>query len=96
MEEFKRIEEYIKVGNGKDNFLNNTKNYFVNMVSYSHKIHKTGLKGCPNSGCAFKYIDFDTEEEARDFFRNFGKEVTLCGTCKRIIKYNQKSNKNKN
>lgn len=93
MEEDKRIEEYIKTSNGRDNFLKNTKDYFVNMVSYSHKIHKTGLKGCPYSKHAFKYIDFNTEEDARKFFQRFGKEATLCGTCKKIIDYNKKRNK---
>lgn len=83
MEKEHRIEEFVKTGHGKEEFLKNTKKYFVNMVSNSYKIHITGYKGCPNSKHAFKYIDFDTEEAARDFFNEYNKEATLCGTCKK-------------
>lgn len=83
MEKEHRIEEFIKTGHGKEEFLKTTKKYFVNTVSNSYKIHITGYKGCPYSKSAFKYIDFDTEEAARGFFNEYDIEVTLCGNCKK-------------
>lgn len=57
------------------------KKYFVNMTSDSKKIHITGCTKCPNSSCAFEYIEFDSVEKAREFFKKYGKDISKCEHC---------------
>ena len=73
-------KEFIKViKSGK--FPINTKKYFVNLVSDSKKLHITNCKKCPNTSSANRYIDFDTIEEAINFFKEYDKDIPRCEHC---------------
>ena len=50
--------------------IKNIKKYFVNMISNSKKIHRTGCGNCQYSINAYKYIEFDNIDDAIDFFKN--------------------------
>ena len=61
-------KKYIKeIRSGK--FPEETKKYFVNMVSNSEKLHITNCKNCKSSISASQYIDFDDVDEAFKFFK---------------------------
>ena len=61
-------KKYIKeIRSGK--FPKETKEYFVNMVSNSEKLHITNCKNCNSSISASQYIDFADVDEAFKFFK---------------------------
>jgi len=56
-------------------FDSNVKKYFVNLTSGSKKLHITNCTNCKDSKSAYEYIDFDSEIEARNFFKNYDKDI---------------------
>lgn len=73
-------KQFIKeINSGK--FPKETKKYFVNMTSESKKLHITNCEKCYNSTSAFHYIDFDTTDEAFDFFKGYDKDISRCEHC---------------
>lgn len=75
------LKDFIKHGQGKENFMKVAKRYFVNMTSNSKVLHIKGSKNCPYSFHASDYIDFDSEKEARDFFERYEKQIVRCERC---------------
>lgn len=73
--------EFIIKGRGNTNGKEIEKKYFVNMTSDKKRLHITGCAKCPNSNCAFEYIEFDSVEKARDFFNKYNKDISKCEHC---------------
>lgn len=67
-------------------FPKETKGFFVNMTSDSKKLHRTNYEKCNSSTSASRYIDFETVDEAFDFFKKYDKDISRCEHCFKKIK----------
>ena len=57
---------------GKD-FLDHARPFVVNMTGNKKTLHIKGCQRCPYSKFLYKYLDFDTLEEAESFPLAFSK-----------------------
>lgn len=65
----------LKTATNSEQFRREAKDYVINMLSGSRKLHKKNC--CKYSGFYAEYYDFDTTEEAYAS----GIEFTTCGLC---------------
>ena len=74
-------QSLIKCTTSGEDFRKNTKKYFVTMTNQNKMLHKTNNENCFHSKFVYKYIDFDNIEQAKDFFKDYDKEITKCDIC---------------
>lgn len=65
----------LKTATNGEQFMSEAKDYVINMLSGSRKLHKKNC--CKYSEFYAEYYDFDTKEEAYAS----GIEFTTCGLC---------------
>ena len=67
------------IASGKLDFDKAKKDYFVNMENTMRTLHKTNC--CPNSTFAYKFIPFDSLEEAEIYEQNNKVIFRKCLNC---------------
>ena len=79
-------EENIKHAKCGNDYLDISKKFVVNMTSNKKRLHIKNTKCCYSSKFMYDYIDFDSEEDAYNFFKEYDKDIIRCNNCFKKIR----------